>query len=84
LDNSWYTTSTIGPSATGKPDQKKYSLRPLAKNLKGKLLLTHGMEDTNVLFQDTVAIYRELLQAGKEPTSSYFWIRPVGTDWEVT
>jgi len=75
--NSWYTTGTVGPSQKGKPDQKKYSLRPLAKNLKGKLLLVHGMEDTNVLFQDTVAIYRELLQAGKEVNVELF-LDPTG------
>ena len=33
---------------------------PLAKNLKGHLLLVHGMEDSNVLYQDTVRVYREL------------------------
>lgn len=75
--NSWYATGTIGPSGKGKPDQKKYSLRPLAKNLKGKMLLVHGMEDTNVLFQDTVAIYRELLQAGKE-TNVELFLDPTG------
>ena len=75
--NSWYATGTIGPSQKGKPDQKKYSLRPLAKKLKGKLLLVHGMEDTNVLFQDTVAIYRELLQAGKE-TNVELFLDPTG------
>lgn len=75
--NAWYTTGTVGPSKKGTPDQKKYSLRPLAKNLKGKLLLVHGMEDTNVLFQDTVAIYRELLKAGKE-TNVELFLDPTG------
>ena len=75
--NSWYTTGTVGPSRKGEPDQKKYSLRPLAKNLEGKLLLVHGMEDTNVLFQDTVAIYRELLKAGKE-THVELFLDPTG------
>lgn len=75
--NSWYTTGTVGPSRKGTPDQKEYSLRPLAKNLKGKLLLIHGIEDTNVLFQDTVAIYRELLKAGKE-TNVELFLDPTG------
>ena len=75
--NAWYTTGTVGPSKKGSPDQKKYSLRPLAKNLKGKLLLVHGIEDTNVLFQDTVAIYRELLKAGKEAHVELF-LDPTG------
>ncbi|PQO28133.1 prolyl oligopeptidase family serine peptidase [Blastopirellula marina] len=75
--NSWYTTGTVGPSRKGKPDQEKYSLIPLAKNLKGKLLLVHGMEDTNVLFQDTMAVYRALLKAGKE-TNVELFLDPTG------
>ena len=75
--NSWYTTGTIGPSRKGKPDQEKYSLLPLAKNLKGQMLLVHGMEDTNVLFQDTVAVYRALLKAGKE-TNVELFLDPTG------
>jgi dipeptidyl aminopeptidase/acylaminoacyl peptidase len=63
--NSWYSTGTIGPSRTGQPDLSKFSLLPLAKGLKGRLLLVHGMEDSNVLYQDTVRVYRELLKAGK-------------------
>ncbi len=75
--NSWYTTGTVGPSRKGTPDQEKYSLIPLAKNLEGQLLLVHGMEDTNVLFQDTVAVYRALLQAGKE-THVELFLDPTG------
>lgn len=66
--NNWYSTGTIGPVPNGKPeDLDPYSLTSLAKNLKSPLLLMHGMEDTNVLFQDTVKVYRKLLQAGKGP-----------------
>lgn len=75
--NSWYTTGTVGPSRKGQPDQEKYSLLPLAKNLEGQLLLIHGMEDTNVLFQDTVAVYRALLKAGKE-TNVELFLDPTG------
>ncbi len=75
--NAWYTSGTIGTSRPGKADLKKFSLRPLAKNLQGKLLLIHGVEDTNVLFQDTIAIYRELLKAGKE-THVELFIDPTG------
>jgi dipeptidyl aminopeptidase/acylaminoacyl peptidase len=64
--NNWYSTGTIGPVPNGKPeDLDPYSLTNLAKNLRSPLLLLHGMEDTNVLFQDTVKVYRKLLQAGK-------------------
>jgi dipeptidyl aminopeptidase/acylaminoacyl peptidase len=52
-------------------------LLPLAKKLKGKLLLVHGMEDSNVLYQDTVRVYRELLKAGKETLVELF-LDPTG------
>ncbi|MBC8064832.1 MAG: S9 family peptidase, partial [Chlorobia bacterium] len=64
--NTWYSGGVIGESRPGKPeDLDKFSLTSMAKNLKHPLMLLHGMEDTNVLFQDTVAVYRKLLQYGK-------------------
>lgn len=75
--NSWYSTGTIGKSREGKTDLAKYSLLPLAKNLEGKLLLVHGMEDSNVLYQDTVRVYRELLKADKETLVELF-LDPTG------
>ena len=75
--NSWYSTGTIGRSRTGQTDLQKFSLLPLAKNLKAKLLLVHGMEDDNVLYQDTVRVYRELLKAGKE-TNVELFLDPTG------
>ncbi len=75
--NSWYSTGTIGSSREGQTDLDKYSLLPLAKNLEGKLLLVHGMEDSNVLYQDTVRVYAELLDAGKETLVELF-LDPTG------
>ncbi len=75
--NSHYTTQTIDDSRVGKTDLGKYSLLPLAKNLKSHLLLVHGMEDSNVLYQDTVRVYRELLKAGKETLVELF-LDPTG------
>lgn len=75
--NSWYTRHTIGKSEPGKATLKEFSLLPLAKNLKGQLLLVHGMEDSNVLYQDTVRVYRELLKAGKETLVELF-LDPTG------
>lgn len=64
--NTWYTGGVIGNSPAGDGNYlDKFSLTHVAKNLKGPLLLLHGIEDTNVLFQDTIAVYRKLLQAGK-------------------
>jgi len=70
--NSWYTSGTIGISEPGTAELKKFSLLPLAKNLKAKLLLVHGMEDSNVLYQDTIRMYRELIKAGKETLVELF------------
>lgn len=75
--NSWYTSGTIGISAPGSAELKKFSLLPLAKNLKSKLLLVHGMEDSNVLYQDTIRMYRELIKAGKETLVELF-LDPTG------
>jgi len=75
--NAWYTHHTIGNSETGKATLKTFSLLPLAKNLKGNLLLVHGMEDDNVLYQDTIKVYRELLKAGKETLVELF-LDPTG------
>lgn len=65
--NFWYNYGVIGKAITDKPEDTTFSLIPLAKNLKSPLLLMHGMEDTNVLYQDTVKIYRNFLQYGKGP-----------------
>jgi dipeptidyl aminopeptidase/acylaminoacyl peptidase len=66
--NTWYTNGVIGNSPNAKPDDlDKYSLTKVAKHLRSPLLLLHGMEDDNVLFQDTVNVYRKLLQYGKGP-----------------
>lgn len=75
--NKWYASGTIDRSRPGQVDQKKYSLLPLAKNLKARLLLVHGMEDSNVLYQDTVRVYRELIKAGKETLVELF-LDPTG------
>jgi dipeptidyl-peptidase-4 len=75
--NSWYTSGTIGISEPNSAELKKFSLLPLAKNLKAKLLLVHGMEDSNVLYQDTIRMYRELIKAGKETLVELF-LDPTG------
>lgn len=66
--NNWYVGGMIGPNPLGDTKElDKYSLTHLAKNLQNPLMLLHGMEDTNVLFQDTIHVYRELLKAEKGP-----------------
>ena len=78
--NTWYTTGTVAKKEDLddiESDDPRYSLLSLAENLEGKLLLVHGMEDSNVLFQDTIAVYRKLLQAGKEAHVDLF-LDPTG------
>lgn len=70
--NSWYSGRTIGKVDRTKPVLRKYSLLPLAKQLKKPLLLVHGMQDPNVLYQDTVNVYRALLESGKEALVDLF------------
>lgn len=71
--NSWYSGRTIGKATDRtKPVLRKYSLLPLAKGLKKPLMLVHGMQDPNVLYQDTVNVYRELLDSGKESLVELF------------
>lgn len=66
--NNWYTGGVIFNTPKGKPEEMdKFSLTHVAKNLTHPLLLLHGIEDTNVLFQDTIHVYQKLLQAGKGP-----------------
>lgn len=70
--NSWYSGRTIGKVDRTKPVLRKYSLLPLARGLKKPLLLVHGMQDPNVLYQDTVNVYRALLESGKESLVELF------------
>jgi dipeptidyl aminopeptidase/acylaminoacyl peptidase len=64
--NNWYTTGAIGDDDPAKDgDLDRFSLTHIARNLRSPLLLLHGVEDTNVLFQDTISVYRQLLQFGK-------------------
>ena len=64
--NNWYVGGVI--AAGRKADElDRYSLTKLAPALRAPLLLLHGLEDTNVLAQDTIKVYRELLKAGKGP-----------------
>ena len=82
--NSWYSTGTIGSSREGETDLDKYSLLPLAKGLEGKLLLVHGMEDANVLYQDTVRVSRSSSTPARKRWWSCSWTRPEDTVSAVT
>ena len=50
-------------------NQKEYdggSLLPLAKNLRGRLLLVHGTADDNVYFRHSLRLAQALFQEGRE------------------
>lgn len=70
--NSWYSGRTIGKVDRSKPNLRRYSLLPLTAGLKKPLMLVHGMQDPNVLYQDTVNVYRALLENGKESLVDLF------------
>ncbi|MFZ6816955.1 prolyl oligopeptidase family serine peptidase [Undibacterium sp. Ji22W] len=70
--NSWYSGRTIGKVDRSKPNLRRYSLLPLTVGLKKPLMLVHGMQDPNVLYQDTVNVYRALLENGKESLVDLF------------
>ncbi|MEM7806781.1 MAG: prolyl oligopeptidase family serine peptidase [Planctomycetota bacterium] len=71
-----YVTGVVGDFDPDEPDALNV-LPDMADKLEGHLLLVHGMEDDNVLYQDTIRIYRELLQAGKSHLVELF-VDPTG------
>jgi dipeptidyl aminopeptidase/acylaminoacyl peptidase len=75
--NSWYAQGVIGDTRIGQADLAEHSLVPRAEDLEGRLLLIHGMKDSNVLYQDTVKVYAALLDAGKGPLVDLF-LDPAG------
>ncbi len=60
-------TSNILNEPQNEPDAYRQS-SPIyfAQNLKGALLILHGMVDTNVLFQDSVRLVQRLIELRKE------------------
>ena len=70
--NSWYTGRTLGKTERNKLSLRRFSLLPLTSGLKKPLMLVHGMQDPNVLYQDTVNVYRALLENGKEQLVDLF------------
>jgi dipeptidyl-peptidase-4 len=60
-----YTERYMGLPKDNPDAYKNTALPQQAKNLKGKLLIAHNVEDDNVLFQNTVQMVDALERAGK-------------------
>lgn len=64
--NHPYTSNILNEPATDSIAYAKSSPLYHAKNLKGHLLICHGMVDVNVHFQDVVRISQRLIELGKD------------------
>ncbi|PCI43242.1 MAG: S9 family peptidase [Alphaproteobacteria bacterium] len=60
LYDTAYTERYLGKPDENKDGYDKSSVFPYVKNLKGKLLLIHGMADDNVIFNNTSMLLDEL------------------------
>jgi Tol biopolymer transport system component/dienelactone hydrolase len=60
----WQGLLVNNPDGTTNYDNQANQL--LAKNLKGKLLLAHGMMDSNVPVYNTLLVVKELIEANKD------------------
>ena len=61
-----YTERYMGLPEENPDGYRDTSLPPVAKNLKGKLMLVHNFEDDNVLFQNSLQMTNALQLAGKQ------------------
>jgi len=63
--NHGYTSNILNEPFTDSIAYRRSSPLYLAEGLKGKLLMLHGMIDTNVHFQDIVQLSQRLIELGK-------------------
>jgi len=61
-----YTERYMGLPKDNRDGYKNTALPQRAKNLKGKLMIAHNLEDDNVLFQNTVQMIDALEREGKQ------------------
>ena len=64
--NHEYTSNILNHPATDPEAYKQSSPIYYAENLKGKLIMLHGMVDDNVQFQDVVRLSQRFIELGKE------------------
>jgi dipeptidyl aminopeptidase/acylaminoacyl peptidase len=63
--NHWYTSRILNLPADDAEAYRRSSPIYFAEGLRGDLLITHGMVDTNVQFQDVVRLAQRLIELGK-------------------
>ena len=64
--NHGYTSNILSTPVEDPIAYKKYSLIYFAEGLQGDLLITHGMIDTHVHFQDILGLAQKLIELGKD------------------
>ncbi len=64
LYDTHYTERYLGRPSDNARGYEASSVLPYAKDLRGKLLLIHGMADDNVLFLNSTKLYRRLQDLG--------------------
>jgi dipeptidyl-peptidase 4 len=65
LYDTHYTERYLDTPQSNAAGYEASSVLPFAKNLKGKLLVVHGMADDNVLFLHSTKLFRRLQDLGK-------------------
>ncbi len=65
LYDTHYTERYLGRPQDNAAGYAASSVLPYAKDLKGKLLVIHGMADDNVLFANSTKLFRKLQDLGK-------------------
>lgn len=65
LYDTHYTERYLGTPQDNAPGYESSSVLPYAKNLRGQLLIIHGMADDNVLFLNSTKLFRRLQDLGK-------------------
>jgi dipeptidyl aminopeptidase/acylaminoacyl peptidase len=83
LYNHGYTSDILNLPQTDPEAYKRSSPIYFAQNLRGALLICHGMVDTNVEFEDTVRLTQKLIELRKEnwslavyPVENHGFVQP--------
>ena len=70
--NAGYTTQRLNTPQANPEAYRRSSPIHFSGNLEDKLLIIHGMVDSNVLFQDAVQLTEKLIQEGKDFSHFYY------------